>query len=204
MFALTPWRGTPGSKPKTFSQQGNMPRLPVPSLEQTFDKYVKSLSPFLRQMQEKGELKGSSAEQELAKRKQWVQDFLKEGGMGAKLQQRLIDVDRSTPNNWLDDRWWLQKAYHEWRVPLMVNSNWWLMFTNDVNMPAELAEHEGHDPSNTNRGLGSQHWDEATWGIRRAAWLTSRFLQFKARLDSEDIMPDSSRAGPFCMHQYTR
>ncbi|SPO43873.1 related to CAT2 - Carnitine O-acetyltransferase [Moesziomyces antarcticus] len=203
MFALTPWRGAPGTQPKTFSQQRNMPRLPVPSLEQTFDKYLKSLSPFLRQLEEQGKLEGSTAEKELAKRKQWISEFLATGGLGPKLQQRLIDVDRTTENNWLDDRWWLQKAYHEWRVPLMINSNWWLMFTHDKNMPADLAEHSGHDAYPVT-GLGSQNWNDAAWGIRRAAWLTSRFLQFKKRLDDEDIMPDSSRAGPFCMHQYTR
>ena len=183
MFALTQWRGAPGAQPKTFSQQKNMPRLPVPPLEQTFDKYLKSLSPLLRQMEDQGQLKGSTAQQELTKRKQWVQDFLSEKGLANKLQQRLIDVDRTTENNWLDDRWWLQKAYHEWRVPLLINSNWWLMFTNDQNMPKDLAEHPGHDAATAEQGLGGQHWDEASWGVRRAAWLTSRFLQFKQRLD---------------------
>lgn len=182
MFALTPWRGTPGTQPKTFSQQRNLPRLPVPTLEQTFDKYLKSLSPFLHQLEEQGKLEGSTAEKELAKRKQWVQDFLAKGALGPKLQQRLIDVDRTTDNNWLDDRWWLQKAYHEWRVPLMINSNWWLMFTHDQNMPTETGEHKGHDAYPIT-GLGSQNWNDAAWGIRRAAWLASRFLQFKVRLD---------------------
>ncbi|PWZ00834.1 acyltransferase ChoActase/COT/CPT [Testicularia cyperi] len=204
MFALTPWRGKPGTQPRTFSQQGKMPRLPVPPLEQTFERYVKSVSPFLRQMEEQGKLDGSTAEKEIAKRKQWAQDFISKEGLGPRLQQRLIDVDRTTDNNWLDDRWWLQKAYHEWRVPLMINSNWWLMFVNDKNMPQQLAEHPGHDATAAEQGLGGQYWDDASWGIRRAAWLTSRFLQFKERLDNEDIMPDSSRAGPFCMHQYTR
>ncbi|EPQ31479.1 uncharacterized protein PFL1_00814 [Pseudozyma flocculosa PF-1] len=204
MFALSPWRGAPGKQPKTFSAQNSMPRLPVPPLEQTFDKYVKSISPFLRQQHQRGELSGSTPEQELEKRKGWVREFLKDGGLGHRLQQRLIDVDRTTDNNWLDDRYWLQKAYHEWRVPLLVNSNWWLMFTNDPNTPKEIAEHPGHPLQHGKLGLGGQHWDDAAWGVRRAAWLTWRFLEFKRRLDSEDIMPDASRAGPFCMHQYTR
>ncbi|KAN0061504.1 hypothetical protein ACQY0O_006351 [Thecaphora frezii] len=204
MFALSTWRGSPATKPKTFSAQKSMPRLPVPSLEQTFEKYVKTISPFFRQQHDQGQLVGSTPEQELEKRREWIRHFLKEGGLGRKLQQRLIDVDRTTENNWLDDRFWLQKAYHEWRVPILINSNWWLMFINDPNMPKDLVEHKGHPSPQPKLGLGSQHWDEAAWGVRRAAWLIWRFLEFKRRLDSEDIMPDASRAGPFCMHQYTR
>lgn len=181
MFALTPWRGTPGTQPKTFSSQKSLPRLPLPSLEQTFDKYLKSISPLIRQQHDQGKLEGATVEQELQKRRQWISDFVKQGGLGPKLQQRLIDVDRTTENNWLDDRFWLQKAYHEWRVPLMINSNWWLMFVNDPNMPQQLAEQAGHDLPGS---LGSQKWDDAAWGVRRAAWLSWRFLEFKRRLDS--------------------
>jgi carnitine O-acetyltransferase len=34
------------------------------------------------------------------------------------------DLDQISPHNWLDDSIWLKKAYHEWRVPLLINSNW--------------------------------------------------------------------------------
>lgn len=52
---------------------------------------------------------------------------------------RLIaDVDRSTPNNWLDDAFWLKLAYHSWRVPLPVNSNWWLLMADDLSIPASV------------------------------------------------------------------
>jgi len=63
------------------------------------------------------------------------------------------------------------------------------------------------------------------WQIKRAAKLTQRLIDFKVRIDrcvqrsllplaqsltslctpcSQEILPDSSRAGPFDMHQYTR
>lgn len=45
------------------------------------------------------------------------------------------DVDRITPNNWLDDHFWLNIAYHSWRVPLPVNSNWWLLMKEDASIP---------------------------------------------------------------------
>lgn len=126
---------------------------------------------------------------------------------------RLTDVDRTSPNNWLDDRFWLQKAYHEWRVPLLVNSNWWLMMRADPNTPAAKLE----DPSTKSEAVGSltfdedmsevlgtNDWIDCEWGIRRATWLIYRLLHFKVRIETEDIMPDASRAGAFCMHQYTK
>lgn len=142
-----------------------------------------------------GELKGSSAEAELEKRKKWAEELKAEGKLGQQLQHRLVDVDRTTPNNWLDDRYWLVKAYHEWRVPLLVNSNWWLMFRADPGTPlakledtsaeADPALMEGFDVAGLEGvGLGSkQQWDQAEWGVRRATWLIHRFLSFKQRLD---------------------
>ncbi|CAO1632887.1 unnamed protein product [Sympodiomycopsis kandeliae] len=215
MFALTPYRGAAGTQPpKTFSRQRQLPRLPIPPLQATFEKYIKSLEPVFLQKEALGELKGSTAQQELDKRRQWAQELLKEGGLGDRLQHRLIDVDRTTPNNWLDDRYWLVKAYHEWRVPLLINSNWWLMFRADPASPLAKLEEGGKVSADLTKdfevaglegvGLGKQQWDQAQWGVRRATWLISRFIQFKQRLDNEDIMPDASRAGAFCMHQYTR
>jgi carnitine O-acetyltransferase len=81
----------------------------------------------------------------------------------------------------------------------------------DPNTPAAKLE----DPSTAatkgtissdsiNGALGSNDWEELEWGIRRATWLIYRLLLFKQRIDTEDIMPDASRAGAFCMHQYTK
>lgn len=53
---------------------------------------------------------------------------------------RRADVDRTTPNNWLDDHFWIKVAYHSWRVPLPVNSNWWLMCKDDDNIPRDVRE----------------------------------------------------------------
>ncbi|PWN41844.1 acyltransferase ChoActase/COT/CPT [Ceraceosorus guamensis] len=215
MFALTPFRGAPGSAPpKTFSRQGELPRLPVPTLEETFPRYLKSLEPVLRQKEELGQLpSGATAASELQKRAEWAQEAVKEGSLARKLQQRLIDVDRTTPDNWLDDRYWLQKAYHEWRVPLLVNSNWWLMFRADPNTPAADLELGKVQPERYGAltpsedfsvALGAKEWKGQQWGIRRATWITGRLLEFKRRLDHQEIMPDASRSSAFCMHQYTR
>ncbi|KAL9938881.1 hypothetical protein V8E36_002600 [Tilletia maclaganii] len=174
MIALTSYRGASGTQPKIFSRQHELPRLRVPPLEQTFKRYLKSLEPSLAQKEELGQLpRDATAASELARRKQHISAFLA-SSLSAQLQQRLIDVDRITPDNWIDDRFWLQKAYHEWRVPLLVNPNWWIMFTNDLNTPAGLADHPGHgsgelSPAKGAAALGESRWDEAQCGIRRVA-----------------------------------
>ncbi|EJU04961.1 acyltransferase ChoActase/COT/CPT [Dacryopinax primogenitus] len=185
MFALHPPPGQ--QRLPTFHHQRRLPRLPVPPIRQTLDKYLKSLEPLL----EEGELNGQGNKlEESQKRVAWAVDF--ENGIGRELQERLIDVDRSSENNWLDDNFWIKKAYHEWRAPLMVHSNWWLLFHTDATIPLSVAE---NPPSPGQFG---------EWQLKRAAWLTARFLDFKAKVDQQEIHPDSSRTGPFDMYQYTR
>lgn len=84
------------SSPPTYSLQYTLPRLPVPSLEETCALYLKSLIP----LQTKEEHENSRAT---------VQDFLK-GDLSKSLQQRLIDIERTSPNNWLEDNFWLKKG----------------------------------------------------------------------------------------------
>lgn len=212
-------------KPRTLQLQALLPRLPLPPLEQTVARYLKSLEPIFAQKEELGQLpSGATAASELAKRKAWAEEFLADNSIAHTLQQRLRDVDATTPNNWLDDRFWLQKAYHEWRVPLLINSNWWLMFAPDTSLQTEAdITHAGDASSYASASLadlasisqdtgkpidysallGPARWESLDLGLRRAAWLTWRFVEFKTRLDAEDIAPDVTRAGAFCMNQYT-
>ncbi|GAA5969747.1 hypothetical protein JCM11641_008027 [Rhodosporidiobolus odoratus] len=189
MFALTPYRA---QQPKTFSQQKSLPRLPIPTLTASLDKYIQTLKPFLLQQALKEGHGDEWVEQELDKRRTWAADFEKDGGLGRLLQERLKDVDRSTPNNWLDDHFWIKVAYHSWRVPLPVNSNWWLLMKDDQGIPEEF------------RASVPEKGDFTEWQVKRAAKLTERLIDFKVRLDRQEILPDSSRAGPFDMNQYAR
>lgn len=84
-------------------------------------------------------------------------------------------LDSVSPNNWLDDNIWLKKAYHEWRAPLIVNSNWWLSFKNDTTVPLEVVLGTARDGDVGGTGI-------TRWQIRRAAWLTYRLLDFNAQL----------------------
>jgi len=115
------------------------------------------------------------------------------------------ELDGTAPFNWLDDHFWLKKAYLEWRSPLLINSNWWLALQDDEVVPQEIRR-------NDSAGLN-------TWQMRRAAWICYRALTFKQLLGryvhllhmalvltslSEEIPPDTTRGHPLCMSHYQR
>ncbi|KAI0331918.1 acyltransferase ChoActase/COT/CPT [Cubamyces sp. BRFM 1775] len=164
-----------------------LPRLPVPDLHKTLQKYLKSIEPFLLEDERRGGLDFQSAYEERVK---LVNDF--ERDIGPLCQQRLLALDRSSPNNWLNDNIWLAKAYHEWRAPLLVNSNWWLALGDDSTIPNAVRH-----PSSNLTGY-------TPWQLRRAAWLVYRILDFKTRLERQEIHPDTTRTGTQCSYDSHR
>jgi len=94
------------AKGRTFSVQYNLPKLPVPPLEQTLNRYLETLQPIL-------------TDDQMQNTKQIVESFkVKEG---PKLQQ-LLEEKAKDPDtvNWLSE-WWKNMAYLEPRVPVVVN-----------------------------------------------------------------------------------
>ncbi|KAH7930218.1 carnitine acetyltransferase [Leucogyrophana mollusca] len=157
-----------------------LPRLPVPELRKTLDRYLQSVQPFLLEDEAKG---GPSFESSYTKRLKWAQDF--ETGVGRSCQERLIALDKASPYNWLDDNIWLKKTYLEWRAPLLINSNWWLTFVNDRIIPESVLQ-GGQEPT----------WDGISpWQVRRAVWLLDRMLDFKERLTGQELYPETTRTG---------
>lgn len=164
-----------------------LPRLPVPNLRKTLDRYLTSLEPLLLEDELRG---GMLFEDAFALRRKWTNDF--ESGIGQVLQERLIGssagqfclslsvlkcseaLDNESPHNWLDDNFWTRKAYLEWRAPLLVNSNWWLTFHDDKTIPLNALDEQLSDNI-----AGITHWQ-----VRRATWLVHRVLDFKRQLDT--------------------
>lgn len=64
-----------------------LPRLPVPELRKTLDKYLESLEPFLLEEEKRG---GMSYQSGYTLRKKWADEF--ERGIGKVLQDRLIGM----------------------------------------------------------------------------------------------------------------
>ncbi|KAF2101838.1 carnitine O-acetyltransferase [Rhizodiscina lignyota] len=94
------------SKGPMLRFEDSLPRLPVPTLEETAKRYLKSLHPLLS----KSEFQHSTS---------IVQEFLQSGGQGETLQTRLL-ARREDPNvkNWIID-WWNDAAYLGYRDPVI-------------------------------------------------------------------------------------
>ncbi|KAF5382187.1 hypothetical protein D9615_004445 [Tricholomella constricta] len=178
-------------------QRPTLPRLPVPDLRQTLTRYLASLEPLLLEDERLGKASYHSSYAASSKR---AQAF--ESGIGKLLQERLLGLpsffscvkfhtqlnkalDRASPNNWLDDNFWINKAYLEWRAPLIVNSNWWLAFHDDDLVPQSALTGESSD---SRAGI-------TLWQVRRAAWLVHRVLDFKEQLVTGELHPDTTRTG---------
>lgn len=84
MFALTPYRQ---EQAKTLSKQKELPRLPVPTLDKSLQRYIKSLRPLLLEKALKEGEGEESVEEGIRQREQWATDF--ENGLGRLLQERL-------------------------------------------------------------------------------------------------------------------
>jgi carnitine O-acetyltransferase len=86
--------------------EDSLPRLPVPTLQETTQRYLKSLHPLL-----------SKAEFDHSQRA--VAEFVKPGGQGEELQKRLI-ARREDPKirNWIYE-WWNNSAYLAYRDPVV-------------------------------------------------------------------------------------
>ncbi len=118
----------------------------------------------------------------------------------------MAELEASSPNNWLNDSLWTPLAYHSWRAPLLINSNWWLMFKHDPIMkdyeqlvqaddpnPALAAVIRSDAKSSSGQEMTGKERNDfymtqtqvakcTDVQVRRAAWLTHRFLLFREKL----------------------
>ena len=86
MFALSAYKQ---DQPKTLQFQKTLPRLPIPALSSSLERYIKSLRPILLEKALKEGKGPESVAAELKKREEWAADFTKPGGLGRVLQERL-------------------------------------------------------------------------------------------------------------------
>ncbi|KAI8074138.1 acyltransferase ChoActase/COT/CPT [Gongronella butleri] len=172
-FAADKARLTHRYSTKTFSNQSVLPRLPIPDLESTASRYKRSLIPLL-----------SSADYQQAASK--VDAFVT-SAFGRELQGRLHALDEreaAKGYSWLDQLW-LDKAYLSYREPTLINVNWWMQF---IDGPQGLVT-----PTTQNTATPAQ--------INRAAGMIASLIDYSNRINNEEIAPDVTRSGPFCMHQ---
>jgi carnitine O-palmitoyltransferase 1, liver isoform len=99
-------------RPLLYAFQGVLPRLPVPSLEDTVALYLESVQPIV------------SAE-EFVEEEREAMAFLRDPGQGPRLQWYL-NLKALTSTNYVTD-WWEQYVYLSGRSPIAVNSNYYVL-----------------------------------------------------------------------------
>ncbi|KAJ1916722.1 Carnitine O-acetyltransferase mitochondrial [Tieghemiomyces parasiticus] len=185
--ALSGWRHAPRrlrhqtAEPelafKTFQFQSQLPRLSVPDLEATTQRYLRTIQPI-----NVDPARRAASEKAVA-------EFTKPGGLGPELQARLHAYDQSQPTSWLESLW-LDKGYLEWREPIFVNVSWWAQFIDSPTLGVlQGAQHPAPGTFTENQ-------------IRRAAELTQSMTVFQRALDDQRIPPELARKVPQCMNQY--
>ena len=98
--------------------EDSLPQLPVPTLEETGRKYLKSVHPLL------------SAE-EYKNTEKAVEAFIKPGGEGEPLQKRLIARAQDPKHqNWIYD-WWNSAAYLAYRDPVVPYVSYFYSYRDD-------------------------------------------------------------------------
>lgn len=142
--------------------QESLPRLPVPTLEETAARYVKSLHPLL-------------SPDEFAASKKAVGQFIRPGGVGEKLQKKLI-ARREDPKvkNWMYE-WWNDAAYLSYRDPVVPYVSYFYSHRDD---------RRRRNPA------------------KRAAALTTAALEFKKQVDAGTLEPEYMKKLPICMDSY--
>uniref|UniRef100_A0A3B4FE46 Carnitine O-acetyltransferase-like n=1 Tax=Pundamilia nyererei TaxID=303518 RepID=A0A3B4FE46_9CICH len=149
---------------RCLTYQQALPTQPVPTLQHTCERYLILLEPFVEV-------------DELKRTKQLVQEFLKPGGVGEKLQKGLEKKALNT-DNWLAD-YMVQTDYLDNRLPVVAYSNI-----------------SGSFPRMDFRDKQGQ--------IRCAAKVIRAILDFKTMIDNETIPVDYLRGKPLCMNQYSQ
>ena len=150
------------SKGPMLRFQESLPKLPVPSLEETAKRYLKTLRPLL-----------SPAEFDASKKA--VEEFIKPGGAGPKLQEKLI-ARRENPDtkNWIYE-WWNDAAYLSYRDPVVPYVSYFYSHRDD---------RQRRDPA------------------KRAAAITTSVLEFKKHVDEGTLEPEYMKKLPICMDSY--
>jgi len=94
-----------------------LPKLPIPPLQQSLDKYLRSIRPLVD-------------DEDFAQTQSLVEVFSRRGGHGEKLQNQLMKR-AAREDNWLED-WWINSAYLDSRLPVPIISNPGVIFYKDL------------------------------------------------------------------------
>lgn len=150
------------SKGPMLRFEDSLPCLPVPTLEETLTRYLRSVHPLLNKS-------------EFEKTKEAVEEFNKSGGIGQKLQERLLARREDKKHkNWIYE-WWNETAYLTYRDPVVPYVSYFYSHRDD---------RRRRNPA------------------KRAAALTSAVLEFKKQVDNCTLEPEYMKGMPMSMESY--
>jgi len=145
-----------------LQHEETLPRLPVPSLQDTAAKYLKSVHPLV-------------SEKEYKHTEKVVQDFIKPGGIGEKLQEQLVAKANETHTvNWLSE-WWNDAAYLSYRDPVVFFVSYFYSHRDDRKRRTPAS---------------------------RAAALSTATLQFRREIQERTLAPSLAKKTPQTMASY--
>lgn len=145
-----------------YRYQSKLPKLPVPSLEETSSKYLKSIEPYLSPNQ-------------LSQSSDTVHDFIKPGGVGEVLQDRLINFAKDK-ENWLAE-WWDDYAYLSYRDPVVPYVSY---FFNHKDINNEIGKDQ----------------------LLKATLISYYTTQFLLDVENETLEPEIIKGNPYCMNAF--
>ena len=96
-----------------FAHQKSLPKLPVPPLKETCEKFLETAKPL------------AISEQEFEVTTKNIQEFLKD--LGPTLHSRLVERSKKLDSGWLAE-WWQEYAYMGYRDPVVVFVNYFFGF----------------------------------------------------------------------------
>ncbi|EPZ36771.1 Acyltransferase ChoActase/COT/CPT domain-containing protein [Rozella allomycis CSF55] len=100
-----------------WAHQASLPKLPVPTLEETCSKYLQTLKPLLNDV-------------EYEQNRRAVEEFLAPNGVGRVLQERLVEKAKNAKTSWLIN-WWNEYAYLAYRDPVVIYVSYFFQFVDD-------------------------------------------------------------------------
>jgi carnitine O-palmitoyltransferase 1 len=163
--------------PLTFTYQGAMPRLSVPPLKLTIDRWLTSIKPV-------------TSDAEYAQFETAARDFLNNGGK--KLQAMLV-AKSFFSTNYVSD-WWEKYVYLRGRSPILINSVFPLpsiLCFGSRTAPCPCFSNTR--PSQNYYGLGFAGYIPTDVQTSRAATLVHQYMRFKQLLDAEQLTPMTVR-----------
>ena len=172
---------------RMYANQKKLPRLPVPSLASTVSKLERSLQPLVEQ-------KMQLSSEERQKLTALLQDFAQSENVKRAQELLVKRAQGEGVDNWLDE-WWLRLAYHSWREPLLVNSNWFMVF----------RDHPAQPPALLHPKLPALEDGQVTsFQIYRAAGFIVNGVNMALAIDNGELVPETMgrKKIPLCMNQY--